>query len=563
MREIKITDVTLREWDQAPLTSFNAREKSMIALMLAEMWVDVIEVWFWASRADFENIKKVSQIVWDRNTRISSLWRALENDTIASLEALKDVKNPRIHIFLAMSKEHIEGKFKKEWESLEETRKRLIIQAKTEIERAVKWAKENNKNLEIEFSPEDATWNSLKNKKFQLEDNEDFDFLVEVCKEAIKSGATILNIPDTLGNLLPHQTYEFFKELNSRLKHLKSQYNFSISCHIHNDLAMATANAIEAIRWWVDYIESTLLWIWERAWNTQTNDIIWIITEKWKDLWVKLNDNFKYNLIWPISEFVKNILNFDKSMQTPFIWALSDVDGSGVHNASKDLYGWSKNKAQFGWAILPEFFSPRWWANQIVNMLKKFRIKENKKSEIIWKITKIAAKESEDTKALFDNNILALYLKETWKFSIKKLEIINKKLNLEIELNWKIIKFNWETSWKDWIIKTFINLLNEYFKEEKVKVKDLRVKAKPGLAQEFEKFEKKIKEIWIKLSDDFYKKAEQILSEEKDENNYSSAKAVSEVILEINWKEIYSRASDKNVTIANIKAILEGVINIL
>jgi len=128
-RQIKIVDVTLREWDQAPFTSFNAKEKSAIALMFAEMWIDVIEVWFWASRVDFENIQKVSEVVGDRNTVISSLWRALENDTIASLKALKKVKNPRIHIFLAMSQDHINGKFWKFWNSLKQRQKKLLSQA--------------------------------------------------------------------------------------------------------------------------------------------------------------------------------------------------------------------------------------------------------------------------------------------------------------------------------------------------------------------------------------------------------------------------------------------------
>jgi len=579
-KQIKIVDVTLREWDQAPLTSFNATEKSLIALMLSEMWVDVIEVGFWASRADFENIQKVSEIFWNRKTVISSLWRSLENDTVASLEALKNVANPRIHIFLAMSKEHIEWKFKKPWENLEETRKRLIVQAKTEIERARNWAIENNKSLEIEFSPEDATWNALTSpqpspligegaksqKIFQLENNPDYDFLIKVCEEAIKSWANIINIPDTLWNLLPHQSYEFFKETSKRLEYLRPTHpDFWLSCHIHNDLAMATANAIESIRWWASYVESTLLGIGERAWNTSTSDIIWIIKEKWHNLipWekVELNKNFKYELIWPISDFVKNILWFDKYLQTPFIWALSDIDGSWVHNASADLYGWSKNKKQFGGDNLPEFFSPRWWANQIVNMLKKFNIEEDKKSEIIWKVTKKAALLSETVKALYWPNIYRIYLEETWNFEIVKLDIHNKKLYLEIKLNWKNIIFSWETEWKDWVIKTFTKLLNEYFGEEKVKVKDLIVKSKPSLKQEYEKFCNKLEKYNIKVNENFYNDAEKILQSSFEEDNcYSEAYAVNQVILDIDWKEFYSNSYDKNVTIGNIKAILEWVL---
>jgi len=570
-KNIKIVDVTLREWDQAPLTSFNAVEKSMIALMLSEMWVDVIEVWFWFSRADFDNIKKVSNIVWNRNTVTSSLGRALETDTMASLKALESVKNPRIHIFLAMSKDHINWKFWKIWDSLEERQNKLLIQAKAEIERAKNWAIENDKNLEIEFSPEDATWNSLIDKDwikiFNLKNNPDFNFLIKVCEEAIKSWATIINIPDTLWNLLPHQSYEFFKKVDEKLNHLKQDYNFWLSCHIHNDLAMSTANAIESVRWWATYVETTLLWIWERAWNTSTHEIIWILKEKWHNLidWkeIGLNSEFKFELIWPITDFVKNIIWVDKYLQTSFIWALSDIDGSWVHNAAADLYGGSKNKIQFWGSVLPEFFSPRWWANQIVNMLEKFWIKEEKKSEIISKVTTQSAKKSETLKAMFSNNILATYLSESWDFKIEKIEIKNNKLDLEIFLKWKKISFSWEVKWNNGIIKTFVDLLNKHFWKEIIKIKKLEIKSKPSIKQEYENFCEKIKKYNIKLNKDFYEKSKEILEISDSSDEYSEAKAVSHIILEVSWKEVYSVASDKNVTIWNIKAILEWVIDIL
>jgi len=252
-----------------------------------------------------------------------------------------------------------------------------------------------------------------------------------------------------------------------------------------------------------------------------------------------------------------------KTLQTPFIWALSDVDGSGVHNAAKDLYWWSKNKKKFGWASLPEFFSPRWWANQIVSMLEKFSIKEDKKSENIAKTTKTAAKNSEIVKALYDKNILAIYLKETWNFEIKNIEIKNNHLDIEIFLKWKNIKLSWKVEWKNWVIKTLVELLNKHFWEKRVIVKDLKVKAKASLVQEFEKFKQRINELQIKLSDDFYKKAEEILKDSENKDSYAEAKSINHVILEVDGKEVYSNSYDKNVTIWNIKAILEGVIDIL
>lgn len=565
---IKITDVTLREWDQAPLTSFNAIEKSIISLMLSEMWIDVVEVWFWFSREDFKNIKEVSKNFWDRETVISSLWRANKNDTNASLDALTWVKNPRIHIFLAMSEDHIEWKFNKDSENpleLGELQEKLLLKAKNEILRAVEWAKVNNKNLEIEFSPEDATWNALVQenwkKYFRLKNNPDFDFLVEVCEEAIISWATIINVPDTLWNLLPHQTYEFFKELSTRLEYLKANFDFKLSCHIHNDLALSTWNAIEAIRWWAEYVESTLLWIWERAGNTRTEEIIGIISEKWHNLipWteIKLNPKIKLWLVGPVSDFVKAILWFDKSLQSPFIWALSNIDWSWVHNASSELYWWSKNKAKYWWAEMPEFFSPRWWATQIVSMLKTFWIDLDKNSDIIKWVTKFAAKKSERLKALYANNIYSIYLKEVKDFHIEKIEIHNNNLEIIIKINWDTIELKWETAGKNWVVKTFVQLINDYLWSEVVKIKDITIKPKANIKQEYEKFKNRVNDI---LSDDFKQTTEKILKWISNEHKYSDAIAISQVVLDVNWEEITSIAWDKDIAIANIKAILEWVI---
>jgi hypothetical protein len=129
-------------------------------------------------------------------------------------------------------------------------------------------------------------------------------------------------------------------------------------------------------------------------------------------------------------------------------------------------------------------------------------------------------------------------------------------LDLEINFNWKKIKFNWEAEWKDGIIKTFIKLLNNYFENE-IKIKDLKVRSKPSLRQVYEKFRKKVDDI---LSKDFKNKAEEILKNIEDSSSYSEAVWVNHVILEINWKEINSNSYDRNVTIWNIKAILEWVL---
>lgn len=561
---IKIVDVTLREWDQAPLTSFNAKEKALIALMLSELWVDVVEVWFWSSRADFDNIKKVSRILWDREIVISSLWRAKEEDTIASLNALEWVKNPRIHIFLAMSKDHINWKFWKTWDTLEERQNNLLQKTIDEIKRAKNWAEDNWVNLEIEFSPEDATWNSLVErdwkKYFELKNNPDFDFLVKVCEEAIKAWAKIINVPDTLWNLLPHQTYEFFKELKNRLAYSEETYDFWLSCHIHNDLATSTANAIEAARWWAKYIESTLLGIWERAWNTATEQVIGILSEKWHDLGVTLNPKIKTELIGPVSDFVRAILRFDKSLQAPFIWALSDRDWSGVHNANWDLYGWSKNKRKYWWADMPDFFSPRWWSSQIISMLWEYWIQVSKDSDGIQWVTTKAASESEITRALFSSNIYRIYLEETNNFKIEKLNFDNNGLDIVIVVNWKKVEFKWKTDWENWVIKTFVQLLNKYLWDWIVEVKDLLTKSRANLSQEYRKFEERA---WEHLTDDFRQRVENILDWIDEKDKESSALAVSQVVLSVGWKEVTSVSYDHNTTKSHIKAILDWVLPLI
>lgn len=563
---VEITDVTLREGDQAPLTSFTGVQKTVVALMLAEMGVDTIEVWFWANSADFENIKNVSENIWNTDIVISSLWRSVESDTIASLNSLKNVNKPRVHIFVAMSEEHIRWKFQRWGISFEEAQNLVLKNAIKNIDLVKQWGIDNDKVVQIEFSPEDATWNSLKiinwKKYFRLSDNLDFDFLIKICEEAIIKGATIINVPDTLWNLSSNQTYDFFKELDYRLSHLKAKYDFWLSSHIHNDLWTATANTIEAVRWWAKYVETTMFWIWERAWNAPTEEVIWFISEKWHDLveWIefKVNPRIKMELLWPVSEFVKTILWLDKSLQRPFVWALSDIDGSWVHNANGDLYWWSKNKDKYWWDNFPEFFSARWWTNQLLFILNKYWINEDKNN--ISNIVKIFCKKAEQSRALYWNNVYATYLEEKWDYEIKKLNIQHNHLELEISIKWKNITFNWKVEWDNGIINTFISLINDYFGYERVLINDLQIKSKVNLLDEINKFRDKI---WTILSDDFNDNIDRLFSENSENTHHSETEAISQVVLEVDWNEVYSIISDFDTSKAWIKSILEWIIHIL
>jgi len=565
--KIKITDVTLREWDQAPLTSFNKEEKQIIALMLAELWVSCIEVWFWISRSDTNNIKSVIDLFinYDNNckSKISSLWRALSIDTNASLDVLSWYSNSRIHIFIATPDSHINSKFKSKWKNLEERRRWVLDQIQTEVSRAKNYKDNENSNLEIEFSPEAASDNSINNQKILDFDSEQFNYLIESLVVAIKSWATILNIPDTIWNLLTHETEYFFNEIYSRLEYLKNEwYNFEFSCHIHNDLALSSANAISAIRWWATWIETTILWIWERAWNTNISDIIWIISEKWKSItiWSKFDwyevilPNINTGLIWPISRFIETILNLNKSLQNPFIWVLSNKDWSWVHNASSNLYWWSKDTNKYWWIFIEDFFSPRWWVNQIINMLSYYWIKEDKNSKLIQKLTDNACKKSEVTKALYKSNIYEMYLDLNLEFNIEYINISNDKFQICFYLKWKRIELNWEVNWKRWLIDWLIKWINTYLWEEIVIFKDIEILNKPSLKCSIDTFYKELSYINFDISKCFRDSISEIISNIDLYNSVDNS--IINIKLIISWIEVNSVSYWENIDREIVKSII-------
>lgn len=390
--------------------------------------------------------------------------------------------------------------------------------------------------------------------------------MIKSIETAIISWAEIINIPDTVWNLLPEETQILFSEVYKKTNHLKNKwYNFEFSCHIHNDLALATANAIWAIRWWATIVELTVSWIWERAWNTNLSEIIWIITEKWKS--IMLGSDFEWyevilswietKLIWPITRFTEKILRLNKSYQSPFVWLLCDKDWSWVHNASSEVYGWSKDKNKYWWAKIEEFFSPRWWANQILKMLNNFWIEEDKKSEIIWKITNLACSEAEITKAIYVSNIFAMYLKIKWDFEIKNITINKKEIELLIKLQNKEINLKWIWYWENWVIDWIITAINSYiWKKDFIKIIDITVVNKECLHDLINEFLNSVSNLWVILDEITIEKLKEIWWE-NDKETSSKQVWVSHVSLEVWWKQINSVSYWNDVVITNIKAILE------
>ncbi|MEF3302839.1 2-isopropylmalate synthase [Paenibacillus sp. GYB003] len=243
MRKIYVFDTTLRDGEQSPGVNLNTQEKVEIALQLEKLGVDRMEAGFpAASPGDLAAVDAVARAV--KNVSVVALSRSREQDIEAAREALKNAQDPCLHLFLATSPIHRKHKLRMEKHQVLET-----------AEAAIKYAKKYFGK--IEFSPEDAGRTEL-------------DFLCEVTEMAIKAGATVVNIPDTVGYLYPSEYGNIFRTLKENVPGIEK---IQLSAHCHDDLGMATANALAAILNGADQIEGTINGIGERAGNTAIEEV--------------------------------------------------------------------------------------------------------------------------------------------------------------------------------------------------------------------------------------------------------------------------------------------------
>lgn len=242
--KVLIFDTTLRDGEQAPGASMNEKEKLEIAYALDRMGVDIIEAGFPViSDGDFHGVEMVAKNV--KNSIVCGLARSIKKDIDAAHQSLKSAKNPRIHVFLATSKIHMEHKLRKSKEE--------IIQMAID---AVKYAK--SKVSDVEFSPEDAS-------------RSERDFLFKVLEEVIKAGARTVNIPDTVGYTMP----ELYGDLIASIKNnVPNIHKAVISVHCHNDLGLAVANSLAAIKHGARQVECTINGVGERAGNASMEEIV-------------------------------------------------------------------------------------------------------------------------------------------------------------------------------------------------------------------------------------------------------------------------------------------------
>ena len=252
MRErIKIFDTTLRDGEQSPGCSMNTKEKIELAKKLENLGVDVIEAGFpAASDGDFEAVKEISKLI--KNSTVAGLSRALKKDIDRTWEAIKYADKPRIHTFIATSDLHMKYKLKKSKEEVLNIAVEMVKHAKQYCE-------------DIEFSAEDAS-------------RSDRDFLCKIFENVIEAGATVINIPDTVGYTTPNEYYDLISYVKQNVKNIK---NAEISVHCHDDLGMGVANSLSAVLAGANQIECTINGIGERAGNAALEEVVMAINTRY------------------------------------------------------------------------------------------------------------------------------------------------------------------------------------------------------------------------------------------------------------------------------------------
>jgi len=378
-----IFDTTLRDGEQSPGASMTKEEKIRIAKQLERLKVDVIEAGFAASsNGDFEAIRAIAQSVKD--SRICSLARANDRDISRAAEALKPAGQFRIHTFIATSALHMEKKLRMSPDQVYE-------QARL----AVRFARQFTDD--IEFSPEDGS-------------RSDMDFLCRVLEGVIAEGATTINLPDTVGYAVPEGYAALIRSVRERIPNSDKAV---WSVHCHNDLGMAVANSLAAVKLGgARQIECTINGLGERAGNTSLEEVVMAV--KTRRDYFNLDVGVDTTQIVPASKLVSQITGFVVQPNKAVVGANAFAHASGIHQdgvlKARDTYeimraedvGWTANKIVLGKLSGRNAFKQR---------LQELGIELDSEAELNAAFTRF--KELADQKAeIFDEDIVAIVSNE-------------------------------------------------------------------------------------------------------------------------------------------------------
>jgi 2-isopropylmalate synthase len=299
MDKVIIFDTTLRDGEQAAGGTLNVQEKLEIAKQLERLGVDVIEAGFpISSPGDFEAVKLIAKEV--RTPIICALARAASEDIDRAWEAIREAAHPRIHVFLSSSDIHLGYQLKK-------SREEVLHAAGEMVARAKKYTDD------IEFSPMDASRTAP-------------EYIYQILKTVIDAGATTVNIPDTVGYAIPD---EFGNLIEGILKNVPNINQAIVSVHCHDDLGLAVANSLEAVRRGARQVECTINGIGERAGNASLEEIVMAIRTR-KDFFY-LTTNVNTTQIYKASRLVSELTGFVVQPNKAIVGANAFRHESGIH----------------------------------------------------------------------------------------------------------------------------------------------------------------------------------------------------------------------------------------
>ncbi len=296
---VSIFDTTLRDGEQSPGCSMNLREKVRMAMKLQDLGVDIIEAGFpIASEGDYAAVRAVAAQC--RKVKVAALCRTAEQDVARAAEALKDAAHPRIHTFCATSDIHLEHKLKK-------SRSEVIDMTRAAVRQARSYAED------VEFSAEDAT-------------RSDIDYLCEVLEAAVDAGASVLNVPDTVGYTTPMEYTHLVQQVRERVVRDR---DVTISVHCHNDLGLAVANSLAAIEAGARQVECTINGIGERAGNASLEEIVMALHVRADRL--PYATNIKTTELYPTSQLLSSIVGIDVQPNKAIVGRNAFAHEAGIH----------------------------------------------------------------------------------------------------------------------------------------------------------------------------------------------------------------------------------------
>ena len=397
MEKIFIFDTTLRDGEQAPGASLNSKEKLDIALQLERLGVDVIEAGFpIASPDDFKAVKLVASNI--KNPFVCALARCIKKDIETAWDAIKKAKRPRLHIFLATSKIHLKYKFKK---------------PEDEILELAKFATRFSRRLcdNIEFSPEDAT-------------RSEKSFLYRVIETVIDEGATIINIPDTVGYSYPAEIYNLIKDILNNVPNINKAV---LSIHCHDDLGMAVANSLSGILAGIRQVHCTINGIGERAGNASLEEIVMALKVR-KDAFNFYTD-INTKEIYKTSKLVSKLTGFLVAQNKAIVGANAFRHESGIHQDAilkKRITYEIMNPRDIGIKRSELVLGKHSGRHAFREKLKElgFNLSEKKIEFIFKKFKELADKK----KQIFDDDILMLIEEETKKEK-KTYQLVSVRVN--------------------------------------------------------------------------------------------------------------------------------------